>query len=116
MSASHVHRLIVGVSQVKINRSQCNAAAWNIVHYVAAVLMGQNAAVATVDGDASEAGSAACWAQHLVICQRGGMQVYAMVRAQIQGPCVMRVSQGVPKTGEVVQGRIFTAVWPQTQQ
>ena len=61
MSASHVHRLIVGVSQVKINRSQCNAAAWNIVQDVARMLMGQNAAVATVDGDASEAGSAACW-------------------------------------------------------
>ena len=78
--------------------------------------MGQNAAVATVDGDAREAGSAACWAQHLVICQSGRMQVDALVRAQVEGPCVMRVSQGVPKTDEVVQGRIFTAVWPQTQQ
>ena len=62
MPASHVHRLIVGVSQVKINGSQCNAPAWNIVQDVARMLMGQNAAVATVDGDASEAGSAACWA------------------------------------------------------
>ena len=78
--------------------------------------MGQNAAVATVDGDAREAGPAACWAQHLVICQRWRMQVYAMVRAQVEGPCVMRVSQEVPKTGEVVQRRIFTAVRPQTQQ
>ena len=39
-----------------------------------------------------------------------------MVRAQVEGPCVMRVSQGVPKTDEVVQRRMFTAVWPQTQQ
>ena len=39
-----------------------------------------------------------------------------MVRAQVEGPCVMRVSQGVPKTDEVVQRRIFNAFWPQTQQ
>ena len=39
-----------------------------------------------------------------------------MVRAQVEGPCVMRVSQGVPKTDEVVQRRIVTAFWPQTQQ
>ena len=68
MSASHVHRLIVGISQVKINRSQRNAAAWNIVQYLATVLMSQNAAVATVDGDARDAGPAARWAQHLVVC------------------------------------------------
>ena len=62
MPASHVNRLIVCIAQVEINRSQCNAAAWNIVQYVAAVLMCQNAAiVATVDGDAREAGPAACW-------------------------------------------------------
>ena len=61
MSASHVNRLIVGVSQVKINGSQCNAAAWNIVQYVAGMLMSQNAAVATVDGDARDAGPAARW-------------------------------------------------------
>ena len=67
MSASHVHRLIVGGSQVKINRSQCNAAAWNIVQYVAGMLMCQNAAVATVDGDARKAGPAACWPEYFVI-------------------------------------------------
>ena len=39
-----------------------------------------------------------------------------MVRAQVEGPCVMRVAQGVPKTDEVVQRRIFTAVLPLTQQ
>ena len=60
MSASHVNRLIVGVSQVKINCSQCNAAAWNIVQYVQNV-DGSNVAVATVDGDARDAGPAARW-------------------------------------------------------
>ena len=61
MSVSHVNRLVVDISQVNINRSQCNAAAWNIVQYVATVLMSQNAAVATVDGDARDAGPAARW-------------------------------------------------------
>ena len=68
VATSHVNRLIVGISQVKINRSQCNAAAWNIVQYVAGMLMSQNVAVATVDGDARDAGPAARWAQHLVVC------------------------------------------------
>ena len=67
MSASHANRLIVGISQVKINSSQCNAAAWVIVQYVAGKLMCQNAAVATVDGDARKAGPAACWTQYFVV-------------------------------------------------
>ena len=61
MSASHVHRLIVGISQVKTNRPQRHAVAWNIVQYVAGMLMCQNVAVATLDGDARDAGPAARW-------------------------------------------------------
>ena len=61
MATSHVDRLIICIAQVEINRSQCNATAWDIVQYVAGMLMCQNAAVATVDGDTREAGSAACW-------------------------------------------------------
>ena len=61
MPASHVNRLLVCISQVEMNRSQCKAAAWDIVQYVAGMLMCQNAAVATVGGDARVAGPAACW-------------------------------------------------------
>ena len=78
--------------------------------------MGQNAAVATVDGDARDTGTAARWAQHLVVCQRGGMQIDAMVRAQIKGAREMRVSQTVTKTDEVVESCVFAAARAQTQQ
>ena len=39
-----------------------------------------------------------------------------MVRAQVEGPREMRVSQGIPKTDEVVVSRAFAAARPQTQQ
>ena len=61
MPASRVNRLIVCISQVEAKRSQCNAAAWNIVQYVAGMLMSHNAAVATVDSDARDARPAARW-------------------------------------------------------
>ena len=39
-----------------------------------------------------------------------------MVRAQVKGPSIVRVSQIVPKTNEVVVSRVFAAARPQTQQ
>ena len=39
-----------------------------------------------------------------------------MVRAQIQGPCIMRVPQSISKNYEVVQGRIFAATRAQPKQ
>ena len=60
MTTSHIHYSIVCTPKLKTQGSERDTAAGNIIQNMTRMLMCQNAAVATVDGDARKAGSAAC--------------------------------------------------------
>ena len=61
MTTSHIHYFIVCIPKLKTQGSECYTATGNVIQNVARMLMCQNAAVATVDGDARNATSTACW-------------------------------------------------------